>query len=188
MREGFDPTQLDLNKLFLDFVLSPGQLNSMGRGEFFLSDAADPAATPSAYARIAAKNRARFFTIDERQRSGADGLDFILAQLCEPYRLDVRLSEVSADFLDSNPVCSFYTQWFKAAVLREQSLNNSSLVAISVPMGPQLLPALLLSKQVRQVISAPIVFGGPSFSLMSSEELEKFLCLSPTESRCYSSI
>ena len=56
------------------------------------------------------------------------------------------------------------------------------LVGISVPMGPQLVPSLLLASHLKAARpQVKVVLGGPTLSLMDTTEIESLLLNPPDE-------
>ncbi|CAA9290364.1 MAG: hypothetical protein AVDCRST_MAG41-4519 [uncultured Corynebacteriales bacterium] len=82
--------------------------------------------------------------------------------------------------LDRDPAAvegaALYRQFYEQAGLATRMPPATALIGISVPMGPQLLPALELAEQLKRLRpAAPIVLGGPALSLMSPPEIERLL-------------
>ncbi|MEU4820358.1 radical SAM protein [Actinomadura sp. NPDC023710] len=73
-----------------------------------------------------------------------------------------------------------YRDFYDQAGLVERAPVRTTLFGISVPMGPQLLPALVLAEHLKRLHpEVPIVFGGPALSLMHPSELDRLLLAWP---------
>ncbi|KWV59194.1 hypothetical protein AS026_29270 [Rhizobium altiplani] len=180
---GADVLQVDLNAEFLDALLSDSNLSEVGGGRLFNGESVDPTSQICAYARILRRNRSELYTGDGRQRSGAGGLSSMLGVLAEQCRIDVAISSIDSDFLEGSGICRAYRRFFEAWIASFGELDDIDLFAISVPMGPQLIPALVLARCLAASGSSkPVIFGGPSMSLMEEGEKECFLGLAPQES------
>lgn len=163
---GICTTQYDFNEDFAHFLLEPGRLRPL----------TDDVSLPES-ARVAADwlDRHRDLLFDEEN----------LADLGETSRFGYLLQEVARWFCvdpDSDVIAGeehrsldVLTQFFESRVTSALS-SDVSLVGISVPMGPQVYPAIVLSRLLKERRPAVrIVVGGPAFSLMEPIDIETFL-------------
>jgi radical SAM superfamily enzyme YgiQ (UPF0313 family) len=75
---------------------------------------------------------------------------------------------------------SVYRPFFERSDLGRRIGRAVHLVGISVPMGPQLAPAIALARHLRALRpELRIVLGGPTFSLMAEDDLRVLLLGAP---------
>lgn len=166
---GIGVRQLDLNSAFADRLLSPEHLAELGTGKTLLGESValdGPAATA---ARWLGKVRGRVLTEDGRHMFGGQSAYAPVVQaLAKPYLSDPDESVLRAP--SSHPLARLYDDFFAGTPL--EALSGVRLLGLSVPMGPQLLPALLLAREVRRRHpELRIVLGGSTISLMDDRDL-----------------
>lgn len=163
--------QLDLNAAFALTLINEDRLRQLGDGHFFegtpLLDAADSAV---ASARLLLKNRDHLFDAQGRRRFNRfDGPGDLLAELAEPYRLDLPLEDSIPLSRSADPRVGPYRNFYAETGLEEVTAEGIVLIGISVCMGPQLVPALILADQLKTARpDLRIVMGGPVISLLSA--------------------
>ncbi|WNO67448.1 radical SAM protein [Streptomyces sp. AM2-3-1] len=171
--KGIATSQLDLNEAFAEFLLSPVMLATIGAGEV---PGVPVDSLCAAAARLCVRYRDRMIDAEGRHHFGADSdFGYLLEILAQPFSLDpdggvlgpLRTgSGLARTYLD------FY-EWSETAELVEE---GTLLVGISVPMGPQLFPALVLAAYLKSVQpQLKCVLGGPALSLMDDGDLEHLL-------------
>jgi Radical SAM superfamily len=96
--------------------------------------------------------------------------------LLEPLRIDEPVERLVSPAFVASPIAQFYRHFFESHTDLSRTLASAALIGISVPMGPQLGPAMILSEVVHaRVPDVPIVLGGPTFSLMAEPLIELLL-------------
>jgi hypothetical protein len=171
---GIAAHQEDLNQQFAEFLFRVENLRLLGSGTF---PGVPPDSLQAAVARWAARQRPGSLQdpdtgkLKERVYLDNSGILKIIAEpfLIEPSR---------ATFNDEEKVFpwqSLYEQFFLTCGIIEQT-SHTALVGISVPMGIQVVPALLLGKLLKRANSSlRLILGGPSISLMDLDDLESLL-------------
>ena len=176
-QRGFPVEQIDLNAAFLEHVLSDEELTASSDGLYTRSQPATIAA--ARWTRRSLKDgtlsKAEFLAGHHLAR---DPLDTILQLLVTPYSVDPDRTVLDGS-IDDPLLSASYTGFFNARVDHLVAPESTGvLLGLSVPMGPQLLPTLLLAAAVRAVRSPQqcrIVLGGPALSLLGDADLSRLL-------------
>ena len=178
-QHGIATTQDDLNDEFASFLIDDPLLSRLGAGNVAHLNSYSVTA---AAARWAQKNKRQL--LDDQGRlllRHGDGADYrhVIEILSRPF------------FTDGSPGAHWcidrvrhpgdtYVAFYEWCAIAERLPRDVSLIGISVPMGPQLLPALLLADHLKRARpDVPIVFGGPTLSLMDIADSEKLLASHP---------
>ena len=178
---GIHATQIDLNTCFLDHILSERELRA---GELLKYQQSRPQTSAAArwvlrMLHTGALSRSEFLHPDVADRSP---LGNVLRLLTLPYTVDPGPDTVSGVHADPALIDS-YERFFTDQLFRlELSPVRPALLGISVPMGPQLLPALLLAKVLAAAGADKlwrIVLGGPALSLLEERALTQLLEYNP---------
>ncbi|MEX1009284.1 MAG: B12-binding domain-containing radical SAM protein [Acidimicrobiia bacterium] len=174
---GFGAVQVDLNARFLDHILSDEELTASSEGIYSRSRPSSLAAARWTRRSLKHGSLSRSDLI-AAQGHAKHPLTNILRLLASPYSVDPD-ERVLDGLTDDRLLLASYSRFFKAHL---QDLvpegSEDTLLGLSVPMGPQLLPTLLLASIVRAATEHPvcrIVLGGPSLSLLGEPELARLL-------------
>ncbi|MGO8248929.1 B12-binding domain-containing radical SAM protein [Rhizobium johnstonii] len=169
--------QIDLNEAFLDHLVAPARLARLVAG----ADLEQPDSVESLPIRAAASlllSRANAIT-DEwgRHLSSEQSVGLELAtELARPYHVDFHVSALIEEAFDRSPVAYSYGAFFAKSGVDDAIRSTKHAVGISVPMGPQLAPALLLARRVKRLRPhLKVVVGGPVLTLMADELLKDLL-------------
>ncbi|WP_031076068.1 B12-binding domain-containing radical SAM protein [Streptomyces sp. NRRL S-118] len=173
---GLEVWQHDLNEDFAEFLLAPAELAPLAEGR--VPGAARDSYTASA-ARWALREPELLVGPDGRHLFGAGRhTGRIVEALAVPFRIDpdeVTLRRGAVESAGDGIFGRFYERW-AAGQDGPPVPDGTTLVGISVPMGPQLVPSLLLALRLKAVRPAVrVVLGGPALSLMLVPELERLL-------------
>lgn len=177
---GIGVRQLDLNQQLARTLLSNPVLEEMGAG--VLPGQAwerDQASMAAVAARLLAKNRSA--VIDDEGRlhalEGDIGLGYLLGLTCKTLLVDEPVSDILGRLRGTCAISDWYRRFYDECGLRDLLRDPQlRLVGISVPMGPQLLPALVLAECVKSHRSdVRVVIGGATLSLMHDGDLERLL-------------
>lgn len=173
---GLDVWQCDLNEDFAEFLLSPPELSPLALGDV-------PGVPYDSYTASAARWALR----EPQMMVDADGRHLfesgrhtgrIVETLAVPFRIDpdeATLRRAAVERAADGIFGRFYDR-YAADVGGPDALADTSLVGISVPMGPQLVPALLFALRLKEIRpTLRVVLGGPALSLMLVPELEQLL-------------
>ncbi len=169
--QGLSATQLDLNEEFADYLATDEVVDLLG-DERILGRSRDSVVAGAV--RWAKANRAGLFDelgrhLSERSGPGAN----VLELLATPFAVDATRENMSSP---PPRLQSIYLDFFEACEAESRLALDTALVGISVPMGTQLVPALILSKWLKSKRpNARIVLGGPTLTLMSPADLEALL-------------
>ena len=168
---GLRTEQTDLNEEFALWLLRP---------EATALRAEDPQlrthSTAAAAGRWLDRSRERLFDADGRHSFGPSSpFGHVLQLLAGHYLVDPGedvLERSAAVLRAAKPYHDFY----EYALSVDRVPTDVGLIGVSVPMGPQLLPALVLAERLKLMRpDAHLVFGGPALSLMSLPEIERLL-------------
>ena len=165
-REGLDAVQVDLNERFAEFLLSPAVLNDLGR---------DRDSRGGLLARWCQSHPDYLIEPSSgRHKFGPTSpLGFVVRELAAG--LALHTDGVSLP-QGSDRVVDRYRDFYASGPLDELCAGDFDLIGVSVPMGPQLLPALLLAELLKSAgTGARVVLGGPAVSLMETGDLDSLL-------------
>ncbi|MFE9631290.1 B12-binding domain-containing radical SAM protein [Streptomyces sp. NPDC006463] len=175
---GIGCSQEDLNEEFALFLLQDELLDRLGRGQV---DGVPEDSLVAAAARWAAKNRDRLIDAQGRHCFGTDryGADsksaYAMELIARPFSLDPGPEVLRAVRTGGHPRDAF-EKFYADSRITERISAGTSLIGISVPMGPQLEPSLMLAALLKKSHpETPIVLGGPTFSLMEPDDLSMLL-------------
>ncbi|MGW5781951.1 B12-binding domain-containing radical SAM protein [Streptomyces sp. NPDC003863] len=165
--------QVDLNELFAEYLLSPPVLATLGAGEV---PGVPADSLSAAAARLCARYRDRLIDADGRHHFGAGSeYGYLLEILAQPYSLDPD-ETVLGPLRAGSGLGRAYLDFYEWAGVADGIGDETLVVGISVPMGPQLFPALVLAAHLKSVRPhLRCVLGGPALSLMDGGDLERLL-------------
>ncbi|MCH6161600.1 B12-binding domain-containing radical SAM protein [Streptomyces marispadix] len=171
---GVDCVQADLNEEFALWLLERTR-DTDGRPPGVGQDTMAGAA-----ARWLARSHDSVFDEQGRHDFGPESeYGYLVRLLAGPFLVDPDES-VLGPVDRERPVVAAYEEFYAAAGIADRVPEDTSLIGISVPMGPQLLPALLLAERIKATgTAAPVVLGGPALSLMSTGDLGRLLRAHP---------
>lgn len=173
--------QWDLNEEFALHLLAPEHLRSAGEGRLTGFPPASPEAMSAVAGRWLGAHPGALFDGEGRHAFAADtGPAYLLSALAKPYLIDPAPEWLGdADLLHSGPT-DIYREFYRRLDLAARIPADACLFGITVPMGPQLVPALLLAEAVkRERKDVRVVLGGPTLSLMQEEDLALLLRTHP---------
>lgn len=176
--KGINCIQVDLNEDFATYLLRKETLEDMVRGVFGVKTDTPSSSMPAVAARLLARHG--HLLIDEQGkhlfREDSSDLAYLLNIITEPYKIDVALSDINSLGLYDRPEIMAFQGFFKATSFCKTLPASIHTVGISIAVGPQLVPALILThylKTLREDVT--IVFGGPIISLMNLDDIERIL-------------
>ncbi|HEU4410562.1 MAG TPA: radical SAM protein [Polyangiaceae bacterium] len=173
---GVSARQVDLNEEFLDYLIEPSRLNRIEQSDGGRSRADASDVPQRAAAQLARRERHRIVNARGQHVSDGEWNGFELTvELSRPFHID-RPALAVAQALPLDPVAREYRSFFETSSLPDALSRTRRAVGISVPMGPQLGPALILARLVREVRpDLKIVLGGPTMTLMQPAVLSALL-------------
>jgi hypothetical protein len=178
-QNGIATTQDDLNDEFANFLIDGPLLSRLGAGKVAHLNSSSVTA---AAARWAQGNKRKL--LDDQGRlllRRGDGSDYrhVIEILSRPFFTDGGVGAHQHIDQMRHPGDT-YVAFYEWCAIAKRLPTDVSLIGISVPMGPQLVPALLLADHLKVVRpDVPIVFGGPTLSLMDAADSEKLLVSHP---------
>jgi Radical SAM superfamily len=175
LSRGIRCAQDDLNESAAIDLLDPPRLAELAAGRFLPGARLSRWAPPVVAAQVLLRRREELFDENGRHRfdGQGSGLGYLLKALAEPYLVDETVEVLCGRDLDSWNLGRWYDHLYARLAYAERLPPTVRLVGISVPMGPQLAPALLLAQRVaRTRPDARVVLGGPTFSLMADDDLD----------------
>ena len=180
--KGIDSVQTDLNENFATYLLEPESLEHMAKGEFGDRLASSPSSMPAVAARLL--TRYGHSLIDEQGkhlfREDSSDLAYLLNILAQPYRIDVPLSVMAKPGFYNQPEAVVYRTFFEHTNYAETLPTSIHTVGVSIPVGPQLAPTLILARYLKTLRpDLAIILGGSTISLMTLVDIEKILICNP---------
>ncbi|WP_328869630.1 radical SAM protein [Streptomyces sp. NBC_00287] len=176
LKHGVISRQADLNAEFAEFILAAGALSDLATG---VAPNVAPDSLPAALARWAQNNADQLIDAHGVFHFGRTApLGYVMEEIARPFLLDPTPEELFG--LAHTEASEWARQWHSRFmqsrrwdVVLPQSVR---LLGISVPMGPQIIPALLMAEAARAAgFSGRIILGGPALSLMDDDDLERLL-------------
>lgn len=180
--KGIASVQTDLNEDFATYLLKTESLEHMADGVFGDKLTSSPSSMPAVAARLL--RRYGHLLIDEQGkhlfREDASDLAYLLNILAEPYKVDEPLSVITSTGFYDQPKAAVYKTFFESTNFAEALPASIHTVGVSIPVGLQLVPALILARYLKTLRrDITVIFGGPIISLMASEDIEKILLCNP---------
>jgi hypothetical protein len=178
--KGINCIQVDLNEVFATYLLKKETLEHMVRGVFGNKIYPSPSSMPAVAARLL--TRYGHLLIDEQGkhlfREDSSDLAYLLNILAEPYKIDVSLSVINSPGFYDQPEVMAFRAFFEVTSFCETLPASIHTIGISIAVGPQLVPALILARYLKTLREdVAVVFGGPIVSLMNLDDIEKMLIL-----------
>jgi hypothetical protein len=178
---GLGTQQIDLNEEFALCLLDREHLETLASyrtmtGERLSDDSCEPIA--AAWLR---DHRSSLFDSAGRHAFNANTPPTrLLAAVAQPYLVDPPRKELQGPGVLRTSIAAVYRRLFEGTRIVERIAQSAALIGISVPMGPQLLPTLVLADLLKSAHpDKRIVVGGPTLSLMPDDEVETFLAHHP---------
>jgi hypothetical protein len=169
---GVGTRQEDLNQQFAEYLLDDSVLELYGTGTLCSVDSKAAAA-----ARWASGHRDVLADPAGCLRAAAYGeYGRTLGALADPLTIDPGPAALLAGDQGASPeILSVYRSFYRHSGIAGRAAG-AALVGISVPMGPQLVAALMLAAVLKEADPGlRIVLGGPTMSLMNPADLETLL-------------
>lgn len=180
---GVKASQVSLNELFANELLAPAELEKIGRGEMPDGSRVELTHITAVSARVlcryfasctSAEERAKLVTGPERRRSTSPA--YLASELLESFILNDQTDKLCSAELADSPKGRHLRDFYARSRYVEELGPKVHTVGISVPMGPQLGPALLLARHVKALRpDLKVILGGPTLSLMARRDLDHLL-------------
>ena len=175
--QGVAVLQRDLNEAFAEWLVEPGHLDAAADGHLPGGLRAHGDWPLGVAARVLYEERDGLFDDEGRHRFDASrgGLALLLAWLASAYPTDVPLREAVSTW-PLSPVGQALTAFYAAQAVGEGLPRSVHTVGISLPMGPQLAPGLLLARMIKAARpGVAVILGGSAVSLLDRADLELIL-------------
>lgn len=175
---GVEVGQIDLNERFALSLLEEDHLISLGAGIPHYLESIEKHAMPAAAARLLMRFKPNLFDDYGRHNFRGEIVSegYLLSLVAQVYRIDLRISDLLQPQFFESPEARVFKRFYENCQFSETLPPDLKVVGISVPMGPQLAPALILADVIKSLKpDVVIVLGGPVFSLMNLEDLERLL-------------
>lgn len=176
---GHKVEQVDLNSKVAEELLQRDNLEEFGNGNFYQNQPKEFDSTHMAAvsARLLLKNKNLLqsrngkATLADNPSSPA----YLLKTLADIFLVDLPLADTLTSIKKGSPLFHWYRKLF-CKIDWASTTSGNRIIGISVPMGPQLFPALVLAQVIKQANSRnQIVLGGPTLSLMQNPKIEELL-------------
>lgn len=173
LEHGIPTAQDDLNEEFALHLLDRDLLAQIGKGQVPGAPVDTLAATA---ARWLSRSQARLFDAEGRHQFGMKSeLGYLVEAIARPFLIDPNKEILYGIDQTTHPAPTYMT-FYKQARLAGRIPSAVTLVGITVAMGAQLLPTLLLAAYLKSLRPAlQIVLGGPAISLMDEDDLSCLL-------------
>lgn len=175
---GIQCRQIDLNESFAELLVGDRMLGKLGSGQV---EGVPEDSIIAAMARWASRSTHHFYDAGGRHLFGTDrfGPDddyaYVMDILARPFFIEADATALRSVAPRQHPMATYRDFYLRSNIV-ERLPSATALVGISVPMGPQLVPALLLADYLKAAHpNVPIVFGGPTLSLMAVSDIETLL-------------
>jgi hypothetical protein len=185
-RESIPADQLDLNNDLLEFCVSPERLEAIiAAGDSLLERGGDE--EPEVDSRMkqvlaarAAQGRSAFYDVQGKLLPAGHALapTEILGALSHDYYLDVPLEQICAETFWRLSQVQALQAFIRGHRRLHDRLAAALVLGISVPMGPQLAPGLVLAREAAER-GVPVVLGGPTVTLLRRADLARLLQAHP---------
>ena len=180
--KGIGSVQTDLNENFATYLLETESLEHMAKGEFGDKLASSPSSMPAVAARLL--TRYGHSLLDEQGkhlfREDSSDLAYLLNILAQPYRIDVPLSVMAKPGFYDQPEAVVYRTFLEHTNYAKTLPTSVHTVGVSIPVGPQLAPTLILARYLKTLRpNLAIILGGSTISLMTLVDIEKILICNP---------
>ena len=129
-------------------------------------------------AEILARGLDRLFNSQGRIRSQQTTPDpsHLIQVLGTAFTVDEPVPDLLEKYLGDHLLANCYRDFFRGTEYLRSLPASVSLLGISCPMGPQIFPALLLARCIKELRpDVRVLMGGPSWSLMARSELDLVL-------------
>jgi len=180
---GIGTTQLDLNEEFATLLFAPERLTELGSGNLTFAGRHvafdDPIAGSARWLKkhpsklIDARGRHIFAPLTDAATA--------LGRCAMPFTTNPDASSIEDSGTRHPDVVRLYTDFYAQSDLEQRIPDSVRLVGISVPMGPQLLPSLILADYLRKLRpDLRVILGGSTISLMNDRDLGRLLACNPS--------
>jgi hypothetical protein len=179
---GAHVTQTDLNEDFATYLLKPDVLERLAVGILGGGNTISPCDMAAVAARTLKKRGSSLIDPQGKHlfRDDSSGLAYLLKLLVKPFRIDEPLGITGGASLFSRPGVEVYREFFEQSGFAEGLSPSVEIIGISVSLGPQLVPALIFSRYIKERLpELRVVFGGSAVSLMQIAHVEKILSSYP---------
>lgn len=175
-KQGITAQQRDLNAEFSEYLLSDTVLGRIVSGTV---PSAPADSLTVACARWAEKNRARLIDAEGRHLFHQTyDKRYAIEEIAKPFLIDPdseALKPLVPAQRNAHPLDSHLDFIHRSGIVNEIP-SSVKLVGLSVPMGPQLVPSLLLAEQIKAAHPfVRVVLGGSTLSLMDLLDLDELL-------------
>ncbi|MCA1217112.1 B12-binding domain-containing radical SAM protein [Streptomyces sp. 8L] len=175
-KHGIAAAQRDLNTEFAEYLITEACLARLGAGEV---PGVRYESLVASCARWARRERTRLTDTDGVRLFGrATQVGYVVEELAHPFVIDPddeALASITSLRRAAHPLDTHaaFLEWAECDNAIPASVR---LVGVSVPMGPQLVPALLLAQTLKAARpDVRVVLGGPALSLMDIPALDELL-------------
>lgn len=175
---GVASAQTNLNEEAALYLLQPAILSELVAGNFFPNQKLPPESPSVVAARVLMRSRDLLFDDEGRHafRGDTAGPGYLLKPLAQPYLVDITLQEAVERGLRNWEQAEWYWEFYKWSGFVSRLDPDIQIVGITVPMGPQLIPSLILAETIHEAKpDIAVILGGPSLSLMDFRDLEMLL-------------
>ena len=180
--KGIDSIQTDLNEDFASYLLQSEFLEYIANGEFGDRLALSPNSMPAVATRLL--TRYGHLLLDKQGkhlfRDDSSDLAYLLRLLARSYRIDISLSAMTDPGFYDQPQAVVYRTFLEWTDYAETLPTSIHTVSVSIPVGPQLAPALILARFLKTFRpDLAIILGGSTISLMTLADVEEMLVCNP---------
>ncbi len=180
--KGIASVQTDLNEDFAAYLLQPESLEHMAKGGFGDKLASSPSSMPAVAARLLIRYGHSLLDKQGKHlfREDSSDIAYLLHILAQPYRIDMPLSVMTNPGFYDQPEAVVYRTFLERTNYAETLPASIHTVGVSIPVGPQLAPALILARYLKTLRpDLAIILGGATISLMTLADVEKILACNP---------
>ena len=180
--QGIGCLQVDLNEDFATYLLSNEYLGLMAMGRFGPDMSLPLTEMPAVAARMLLRSGNHLLDAQGKHlyRDDSSDLAYLLKVLVQPFRIDIPVAVLANASFYTDPRTAVYSSFFEQTRLASSLPKSVSIAGISVAMGPQMGPALILAKYLKTHLPGiAVVLGGSAVGLMAEADIETLLINSP---------
>jgi len=175
---GIRATQHDLNEKFAEFLLEDENLLKFASGHPpGLTLDLGKAHLSAVAGRWLLRHKEVLFSPDGKHDFQPQAKPtYLLSTMAREYLIDLDLSNMNDPNRASIEKENFYAEFFDRSGYLDSITSHAGIIGLSVPMGPQLVPTIVLARLIKaRAPFVKVVLGGPTLSLMDRRDLASLI-------------
>ncbi|MCG8334153.1 MAG: radical SAM protein [Proteobacteria bacterium] len=178
LSQGLISEQVDLNHLFIEYLLERSHLEHL-KEDRTLDGRELPLDSVSRNAARILLKMTRLLRDSHgllRFQWGNIDLRHLLSFAADAYRTDLSIEDIAADSFRNHWSSRVFRDFYESTGYTDKLPLGVHLIGISVPMGPQLVPSVILAQYLKEKHPhIKVVLGGAVMSLTDTTKLDRLL-------------